>query len=73
MIHRVKYWEIIADKLSKASWSLGWVSAIDSTGERSELLADTGAMESLSLCALAGSETPSTDISASIDSCRLIC
>jgi hypothetical protein len=30
------YWEIIADKLSKAGWSLGWVSAIDS--ERSGLL-----------------------------------
>jgi len=27
---RVKYyWEIIADSLSKAGWSLGWVSAID--------------------------------------------
>jgi hypothetical protein len=25
----VKYWEIIAD-LSKAGWSLGWVSAVDS-------------------------------------------
>jgi len=25
----VKYWEIIADNLKKASWSLGWVSAID--------------------------------------------
>ena len=25
-------WEIIADKLSKAGWSLGWVSAIDSEG-----------------------------------------
>ena len=23
-------WEIIADKLSKAGWSLGWVSAMDS-------------------------------------------
>jgi hypothetical protein len=22
---RVKYWEIIADNLSKAGWSLGWV------------------------------------------------
>jgi hypothetical protein len=22
----MKYWEIIADKLSKAGWSLGWVS-----------------------------------------------
>ena len=25
-------WETIADKLSKAGWSLGWVSAIDSSG-----------------------------------------
>jgi len=28
----LKYWEIIADSLSKAGWSLGWVSAIDSKG-----------------------------------------
>ena len=28
----VKYWEIIADNLSKAGWSLGWVSAADSEG-----------------------------------------
>jgi hypothetical protein len=28
----MKYWEIIADKLSKAGWSLGWVSAVDSQG-----------------------------------------
>jgi hypothetical protein len=28
----VKYWEVIADKLSKAGWSLGWVSAVDSEG-----------------------------------------
>jgi hypothetical protein len=26
----VKYWEIIAGNLSKAGWSFGWVSAIDS-------------------------------------------
>ena len=25
----MKYWEIIADKLSKAGFSLGWVSALD--------------------------------------------
>jgi len=31
---RVKYWPIIADKLKKAGWSLGWVSAIDSQGRR---------------------------------------
>jgi hypothetical protein len=28
----VKYWELIADRLSKAGWSLGWVSAVDSEG-----------------------------------------
>jgi hypothetical protein len=28
----VKHWEIIADRLSKAGWSLGWVSAFDSQG-----------------------------------------
>jgi len=28
----LKYWEIIADNLKKAGWSLGWVSAIDSEG-----------------------------------------
>ena len=28
----MKYWEIIADNLNKARWSLGWVSAIDSQG-----------------------------------------
>jgi len=29
---RVKYWEFIADRLKKAGWNLGWVSAIDSEG-----------------------------------------
>jgi hypothetical protein len=28
----MKYWEIIADNLSKAGWSWGYVSAIDSNG-----------------------------------------
>jgi len=28
----VKYWEIIADNLSKAGWSLGYVSAVDCEG-----------------------------------------
>jgi hypothetical protein len=28
----MKYWEIIEDNLSKAGWSLGWVSAIDPEG-----------------------------------------
>ena len=29
---RVKYWEFIADNLSKAGWSLGWVAAVDVEG-----------------------------------------
>jgi hypothetical protein len=29
----MKYWEIIADNLSKAGWSLGWVSAVDCKGQ----------------------------------------
>ena len=33
----MKYWEIIADRLSKAGWSLGWVSAVDSEGRTSGL------------------------------------
>jgi hypothetical protein len=28
----VRHWEIIADNLSKAGWSLGWVSAFDREG-----------------------------------------
>jgi hypothetical protein len=27
-----EYWEIIADNLSKAGWSLGWLSTVDSEG-----------------------------------------
>jgi hypothetical protein len=34
---RVNHWEIIADNLSKAGWSLGWVSAIDSNGRTKSL------------------------------------
>jgi hypothetical protein len=28
----MKCWEIIADNLSKAGWSLGWISAVDREG-----------------------------------------
>jgi len=27
-----RYWEIVDDKLSKAGWSLGWISVLDSEG-----------------------------------------
>jgi hypothetical protein len=46
----MKYWEIIADKLSVAGWSWGCVSAMIATGERSGLLTRIGATESVSLC-----------------------
>ena len=36
----MKYWEIIADNLSKAGWSWGCVSAVDSKG-RTIFVADT--------------------------------
>ena len=29
---RVKYWEIIADNLSQAGWSYGYISVVDSQG-----------------------------------------
>ena len=32
MIRRVKYWEIIADKVSKIGWRWGYVSAVDCEG-----------------------------------------
>src|SRR5204863_8702491 len=38
---RVKHWEIIADNLKKAGWSLGYVSAIDSN-TRTVWIADAG-------------------------------
>jgi hypothetical protein len=31
-MERLKDWEIIADNLHDAGWSLGWVSAVDSEG-----------------------------------------
>ena len=46
----MKYWEIIADNLSKAGWSWGCVSAIDSKGERSGLRTRIATTESVSLC-----------------------
>ena len=32
-VFAVKYWEIIADKLSKAGWSWGCVLAVESSGQ----------------------------------------
>jgi hypothetical protein len=43
----VKEWEIIADNLSKAGFSLGWVLAIDSQG-RTLFIVDRIATENVS-------------------------
>ena len=47
----MKYWEIIADNLSKAGFSWGCVSAIDSKG-RTIWIADAHCDGNVSLCEL---------------------
>ena len=39
LVAGIKYWEIIADNLHKAGWSLGWGSALDLEG-RTILIVD---------------------------------
>ncbi len=48
----VKYWEIIADNLSKAGWSWGCVSALDANGERSGSRTRITTTGSVTLCEL---------------------
>jgi hypothetical protein len=45
-----KYWEIIADNLSKAGWSWGCVSAIDSNGRTIWIKTCIAMTEKVSLC-----------------------
>jgi hypothetical protein len=48
-----RYWETIADKLSKAGWSWGWSQRLIPTGDRSGLLTHTATAErDLSLVAM---------------------
>ena len=47
-IRRVKYWEIIARNIKKRGWSLGYVSALIPTGERSGLQTHIAEMKSVS-------------------------
>jgi hypothetical protein len=44
-----RYWEIIADNLSKAGWSWGCVSAIDSDGRTIWIVDACATTESISL------------------------
>jgi len=46
----VKDWQIIADNLHNAGWSLGWISALDREGRTTGLRTPT-ATESVTLCA----------------------
>jgi hypothetical protein len=46
----VKYWEIIADNLSKAGWSWAVCQRLIQAGERSGLLMRIAATESVSSC-----------------------
>jgi hypothetical protein len=45
----MKYWEIIADKLSASGWSWGCVSGVDSNGQTMFTVTRT-VTESVSLC-----------------------
>jgi hypothetical protein len=46
----VKYWEIIADNLSKAGWSWAALQRLIAMGEQSGLLTRIATMGSRSLC-----------------------
>jgi hypothetical protein len=46
----MKYWEIIADNIAKAAWSLGWPQLLIPRGERSGLLTRIAATEGALLC-----------------------
>jgi len=46
----MKCWEIIADDLKKAGWSLGWVSALDCDERTIWIARAHAATESRSLC-----------------------
>ena len=49
--NRMKNWEVIADNLSKAGWSYGYVSAVDSQGRTIWIAEHIAMTESVLLCA----------------------
>ena len=67
-----KYWEIIADNLSKAGWSWGCVSAIDSNG-RTIWIADAHRGEGKRVVARADEKlTAFIELESAIRSCGLL-
>jgi hypothetical protein len=66
-IRRMKYWEIIADNLSKAGWSWGESSRrLIAKGEQSGLLTHIAATESNSLCERTETLTAPLELQAAI-------
>jgi hypothetical protein len=68
----MKYWEIIADNLSKAGWSSGCVSAIDSNG-RTIWIADAHRDDGKRFVVHAGwDHTGATDVLRVPESCPVV-
>jgi hypothetical protein len=66
----VKYWEIIADKLRKAGWSWGCVSAVNSQG-RTIFVADAHRDDGKRFVARADEKlTAFLELESAIRSCR---
>ena len=63
----MKYWEVIADKLSKADWSWGCVSAVDSRG-RTIFIADAHRDDGKSFVVRADEKlTTSVELESAVD------
>jgi hypothetical protein len=65
-------WEIIADRLSKAGWSLGWVSAVDSQG-RTIWIADANRGDGKRFVVRADEKvTAFLELESAIRGCRIV-
>jgi hypothetical protein len=64
----MKYWQIIADNLENRSWSLGWVSAVDSQGRTIFITNSDNVLDAPRLDA--GSSAPDSNIGTSAHDCN---
>jgi hypothetical protein len=64
----MKYWQIIADNRKNRSWSLGWVSAVDSQGRTIFITNSDNALSAPRLGA--GSSAPDSNIGSSAHYCN---
>jgi hypothetical protein len=65
----MKHWEIIADRLSKAGWSWGCVSAVDSEGRTIWIVVAHQATGSVLLCVADEKLTAFVELESAIRSC----